>query len=279
MSEIINQSRKVMARAAQQARYHLRQYPWMRTKVMQTRLFITLLRAMTWPGNWWLYKQYLWERRHFLHLAKAAEVKMPPLRWYPCLFDRQMTTPISDPYYFYQDAWGAAQVARVKPKWVVDIGSSAKLISTISPFLPVVAVDIRPLSVGLSQLHALGGSIVALPFRDNSLEFVMSLCVVEHIGLGRYGDKLDPLGLEKALTELRRVVRPGGRLVLSVPVGPSCLAFNAHRIFTRQEFVDLFPGFHVEADIFCNPEYTQNDPTPSKGIGESAFYCVVFLKP
>jgi SAM-dependent methyltransferase len=279
MAKIINLSNEIMTRAACQARLHLRQYPWLRVQVRRGRRLLAFSRVMAWPGNWWRYRQYLKQRQSFLDLAKAAEVKLPPLRWYPCLFDQQMTTPIPDPYYFYQDAWGAAQVARVKPKLLVDIGSSAKLLSAISPFFPVVAVDIRPISVGLHHLEALCGSLVELPFRDNSLEFVMSLCVVEHIGLGRYGDTLDPLGLEKALTELRRVIRPGGRLVLSVPVGPSCLAFNAHRIFTRQEFLDLLPGFHVEEEIFCDPTYTKTDPTPSKAIGEASFYCVVFYKP
>ncbi|MGB7913163.1 MAG: DUF268 domain-containing protein [Desulfobaccales bacterium] len=267
-----------MARAAGQARLHLRQYPWLRTQVGMARQMMQFLRAMIWPGNWRLYKQYLGDRRRFRELAEAAKVKLPPLRWYPCLFDRQMTTPIPDPYYFYQDAWGATQVARVKPKLVVDIGSSAKLLSTISPFCPVIAVDIRPLAAGLPHLQALAGSISGLPFRDNSLEFVMSLCVVEHIGLGRYGDTLDPLGPEKALAEMCRVVRPGGRMVLSVPVGPLCLAFNAHRIFSRRELLGLVPGFQVEEEVFCDPAYTKTDPTPSKAIGEVSFYCVALYK-
>jgi len=278
MSAIINQSKGIMARAAHQARLHLRQYPWLRTQVAKARQLLAFLRAMIWPGNWRLYKQYLGDRRRFLELANAAQMKLPPLQWYPCLFDRQMTTPVPDPYYFYQDAWGAAQVARVKPKLVVDIGSSAKLLSAISPFYPVIALDIRPIAAGLPHLQALAGSISGLPFRDNSLEFVMSLCVVEHIGLGRYGDTPDPLGPEKALAELCRVVCPGGRMVLSVPVGPPCLAFNAHRIFSRQELLGLVPGFQVEEEIFCDPAYSKTDPTPSKAIGESAFYCVAFSK-
>jgi hypothetical protein len=55
--------------------------------------------------------------------------------------------------------------------------------------------------------------------------------VVEHIGLGRYGDPLDPNGDLKALKELERITQEGGHLLLVVPVGKQRIQFNAHRIY------------------------------------------------
>jgi len=66
-------------------------------------------------------------------------------------------------------------------------------------------VDIRPIDVSLDNLFFVKGSILNLPFRNNSIESISSLCVVEHIGLGRYGNVIDPYGSEKAIKELKRV--------------------------------------------------------------------------
>ena len=40
---------------------------------------------------------------------------------------------------------------------------------------------------------------------------------LEHIGLGRYGDKVDPMGDIRAMNELARVTAPGGNLLIAVP--------------------------------------------------------------
>jgi len=64
--------------------------------------------------------------------------------------------------------------------------------------------------------------------------------VVEHIGLGRYGDPLDPKGDLRAFEELRRVLKPGGALLLVVPVGAPVIRFNAHRIYSLEQITTNF---------------------------------------
>jgi SAM-dependent methyltransferase len=87
------------------------------------------------------------------------------------------------------------------------------------------------------------GSVLDLPFADGSLESVSCLHVAEHIGLGRYGDPLDPLGTRNAAAELRRVLAPGGQLLFSLPVGRPRVESNAHRVHdpleVRSWFADL----------------------------------------
>jgi SAM-dependent methyltransferase len=109
-----------------------------------------------------------------------------------------------------------------------------------------VSVDIRPLNVQLPGLKHKRGSIINLPFDDNSIESLSSLCVIEHIGLGRYGDPFDPLGSVRAGRELSRVLLPGGNLYVSLPVGlETKTIFNAHRIFTTTDAIALFPGLQL----------------------------------
>lgn len=74
--------------------------------------------------------------------------------------------------------------------------------------------------------------------KDSSIESMSSLCAVEHFGLGRYEDEVNPEGCFKALHEMQRVLKKGGVLYLSVPIGKEHLEFNAHRIFYPQTIIE-----------------------------------------
>lgn len=75
--------------------------------------------------------------------------------------------------------------------------------------------------------------------------------VIEHIGLGRYGDPLDYDGDMKALFELKRVIAKGGRLLLVLPVGtPARIEFNTHRVYDYKDVYDVMSDvFHLESAI------------------------------
>lgn len=178
--------------------------------------------------------------QHWSAYYRASSSRRPLFRdSYPCLTDWVTSTPF-DPHYFYQGAWLARKIASRKPVSHVDVGSSILTISVLSAAVRTTFVDFRPLKVDLPDLMCLTGSITDLPFPDASINSLSSMHVIEHIGLGRYGDPIDPTGSDKAATELSRVLAPGGRLYLAVPVGRSRICFNAHRIFSPEEFTTLF---------------------------------------
>lgn len=185
-----------------------------------------------WPRFWNSYQRYK---------ELSPPEKQPLLEdLYPCLRDDIGETPI-DPTYFYQDAWAFDKIVNQRPKEHIDVGSHHKFVALLSKVVPVTMVDIRPLSLPLESLRFKPGSILDLPFEDRSVESLSSLCVVEHIGLGRYGDPLDPMGTEKAIAELCRVLAPGGHLYVSVPVGDrNTIAFNAGRVFSLDYLSDIF---------------------------------------
>lgn len=165
---------------------------------------------------------------------------------YPCLTDRVKTTPF-DPHYFFQAAWLARRLQELRPSFHVDIGSSAMMINVLSASMKTVFVDYRPLRVRLSNYISLGGDVTRLPFKDSSVKSLSCLHVIEHIGLGRYGDPVNPEGTRLAAGELRRIVAFGGRLYLSVPVGRERVCFNAHRVFAAGTIQSYFQGFRLEA--------------------------------
>lgn len=179
--------------------------------------------------------------RDWRRYSKAAKpAARPVLRdMYPCLTDWTPSTPF-DPHYFYQGAWLARQLREANPGVHVDVGSSVVMLSVLSAQVTTVFVDYRPLRAFLPNLLCVGGSILALPFRDASVASLSCLHVLEHIGLGRYGDPIDPAGSERAALELARVLAPGGRLYFSTPVGREQICFNAHRVFSPDGVTQMF---------------------------------------
>ena len=111
-----------------------------------------------------------------------------------------------------------------------------------------------------------------MPYPDRSVEFLTSVCVIEHIGLGRYGDPLDPEGTEKALREISRVIAPGGHFIGSAPVAAEpFVCDNAHRVFTRENILSQLPGFEVVEEQLLHPE-----PVPMETLDKMFHfdYCV-----
>ncbi|MEW5798493.1 MAG: DUF268 domain-containing protein [Bacteroidota bacterium] len=194
--------------------------------------------------------RFLFDYTKYISLPSNTNFSISFLDWYPCLTDKTETTPL-DSVYFYQDAWAARKIFENKPKHHYDVGSSAKTIAIISQFVPTTMVDIRPVELQLENLYFQKGSILDLPFENDSIESISSLCVVEHIGLGRYGDPLDPMGSEKAIGELVRVTKPGGYIYFSVPVErENRVYFNGHRSFSKEYLVSLFIGCTISEELY-----------------------------
>jgi len=155
---------------------------------------------------------------------------------YPCLGDDAGETPL-EPIYFYQDTLAFEKIVQQQPKSLIDVGSQHKFVALLSKVVPVTMVDIRPLFLPLDSLKFLEGSILDLPFEDESVSSLSNLYVLGHIGVGRYFDPLDPYGTEKAIVELKRVIAPGGDLFISLPIDDQNRTyFNAHRAF-KEEFL------------------------------------------
>ncbi len=151
-----------------------------------------------------------------------------------------------DPHYMLHTSWAARVLAETRPVKHVDISSSLYFATIASAFVPIEFYDYRPAPISLSGLNSQAADATKLPFPDNSIDSLSCMHVVEHIGLGRYGDPIDPDGDLKAINELKRVVTPGGQLLFVVPMGRPRLVFNAHRIYSYDQIAGYFDGFSIE---------------------------------
>ena len=123
-------------------------------------------------------------------------------------------------------------------KRVLDAGSAfaepanhAALVALGSDEL--VAVDLAPVKV--PGLRAVVADLRDLPFEDGSFDVALCISTIEHVGFDNtvYGvdAERDEGGIATALGELRRVLAPAGRLVVTVPTG----AHEEHGWFVQLE--------------------------------------------
>jgi SAM-dependent methyltransferase len=176
----------------------------------------------------------------FVQLAGGApRLRISPGDIKPQLSDRGSVTPI-DRHYTYHPAWAARVLAKTRPGKHVDISSIVNFCTVVSAFIPVEFYDFRPAPIELDRLYTGAANLTKLHFRSDSIASLSCMHVIEHIGLGRYGDPLDPDGDLKAIGELVRVLAPDGDLLVATPVGRPRVAFNAHRVYDHEVFAGYF---------------------------------------
>lgn len=183
-------------------------------------------------------------RNSVRYMRASREDSRFPLRFggvHYMSFDRFASAGTARGHYFFQDLWAARRLYEWGVRRHVDIGSRLDgFVAHVLAFCEVEYVDVRPLEASVQNLSFRQGSLEALPYKENTLPSVSSLHVLEHVGLGRYGDSVNPVGHANAAAELVRVLQPGGRLLLGTPVGRERLCFDAHRVFDPQTVIGLF---------------------------------------
>jgi hypothetical protein len=178
---------------------------------------------------------------------------------FPCLNDNTEFTSF-DSHYVYHPAWASRVVKEINPLFHVDIASSLHFSSILSAFIDVKFYDYRPAKLNLSNLTSERIDLTNIFFDDNSQESVSCMHTIEHIGLGRYGDTIDPKGDIKAINELKRIVKPDGNLIIVVPVGKPKIFFNAHRVYSFEMIIELMNDFQLVefSMVYDNKEFIKN---------------------
>lgn len=164
---------------------------------------------------------------------------------YPSIKDKTIKTNF-DAHYIYHTAWAARKVKEINPARHTDISSSLYFSGIVSAFIPVDFYDYRPADLQLSNLKSGHADLTKLSFKSGSIDSLSCMHTVEHVGLGRYGDKIDAKGDIKAINELKRVLSEGGSLLFVVPVGKPKIEFNAHRIYSYDQVISYFSSLRLK---------------------------------
>jgi hypothetical protein len=214
-------------------------------------------------------------------LNNNSELSIKKTSIHACLNDNTKFTGF-DRHYIYFPAWAYRKIIKINPRKHVDISSSLTFCSMISASIPTDFYDYRKAKLVLSGLSSKRADLLALPFKNNSIKSLSCMHVIEHIGLGRYGDSLDPDGDRKAARELVRVLAKNGNLFIVVPVGNPIIMFNAHRIYSFNRVIEMFKGCTLK-ESYLVPDNTELSPitNPSKNLYKKQKYacgCFWFSK-
>jgi SAM-dependent methyltransferase len=216
--------------------------------LMSTFFFDPLLVLKKWKGIPYYIKNYFLYRK-----LNKKSFKIETLSLMPILLDRFEDAGNAKGHYFFQDLWAANYIYNNGIKKVVDVASRIDgYIAHILPYAKVTYVDIREIKSFHNNFIFTKGSILEMPFDYNSIDVISCLHVIEHIGLGRYGDPIDPDGYVKSATELMRVLKPGGKILLGTPIGKEKLYFDAHRVFNPETIVKIFHPLRLEEFAFLD---------------------------
>jgi SAM-dependent methyltransferase len=133
---------------------------------------------------------------------------------------------------------------------ILDIGccSSGVPIALASRGFRVVGLDFNPYPHSHPNLRAVRGDAMRCPFAAGTFAAVLAISVIEHIGIGHYGDPLAPAGDEVTIQEIARILRPGGLALITVPFGQS-MTNELQRVYDPPGLTELLKPLtlvHVE---------------------------------
>lgn len=213
----------------------------LKTRLSKISILVRIYRLYLASKQIWEYNTtFKSDFRRFKSLSSQNRFELKWSRRLPFVMEKTSTTGF-DKHYVYHLAWASRILSAIKPTYHVDISSSLRFCAILSAFIPVRYYEFRAVEIKLSNLTSDVVDLTSLPFASASIKSLSSMHVVEHVGLGRYGDKLDPEGDLRAISELKRVISAGGDLLFVVPVGKKAeILFNAHRIYTYDQICSYF---------------------------------------
>ena len=222
---------------------------------------------------------YLHDLKRMKGQRKTAVRAFPFGKPHPCLGDRFTESGSAKGHYFHQDLLVARRIYINNPPIHVDIGSRVDgFVAHVASFRSIEVIDIRPLLSRIPNVTFIQSNIMS-PLQQNLIEYSDSLsCLhaMEHFGLGRYGDPVNYDGYLWGLNNLHRILKPGGKLYFSVPVGPQRIEFNAHRVFSVSYLLECFDGkYSIDHFSFVDDHGDLHENTPiTETDTQNNFGCV-----
>lgn len=179
--------------------------------------------------------------RYLRDLLRFRSAYSGRLELLPCLHDWYEEGGTTKSEYFWQDLLVARMIFAARPEKHVDIGSRVDgFVAHVASFREVEVFDVRPITTQIPNIKFKQADLMSpVEGMANYCDSLSCLHALEHFGLGRYGEPVDPKGFERGFVNMACLLRDGGAFYLSVPVGIERVEFNAHRVFDPKVIINL----------------------------------------
>lgn len=216
--------------------------------------------------------KYVWDFRRFRE-ALGHSQEWPLGESWPVINEWYQAGGHANGAYFHQDLWAAHKIFERNPSRHIDVGSRIDgFVAHVACFREIEVYDIRPMSGSARNIKFVQRDLMKSAEQE-VCDSLSSLHVIEHFGLGRYGDEIDPWGYKTGFKCISDLLRPGGSFYFSVPLGPQRVEFNAHRVFGLRHLLSLIDenGFDITEFSFVNDagNIVENAPLTKEAIASN----------
>ncbi len=188
--------------------------------------------------------------------ALGDSTEWPMGDYYPILDEWHEDSGTASGHYFHQDIWAARKIFERNPARHIDVGSRIDgFVAHVACFREIEVYDIRPISHKVRNIRFVQRDLMKSAEHE-VCDSLSCLHVIEHFGLGRYGDEIDPWGYKRGFKHVSDLLRPSGSFYFSVPMGPQRVEFNAHRVFELRYLLNMIGqlGFDIREFSFVNDD-------------------------
>ncbi len=192
--------------------------------------------------------------KSYLQFKKQLKNK-EKISFFPILNEKNSDAGTVSGHYFHQDLYVAKKVHQNNPSSHLDIGSRIDgFVAHLAVYRKVEVMDIRPLNSKIENIVFKQQDItIENKELENYCDSISSLHALEHIGLGRYGDNIDAYGHIKAINNIYKILKTKGVFYFSAPIGKPRIEFNAHRVFSILELLNILnPLFDINGFSFID---------------------------
>ncbi len=170
---------------------------------------------------------------------------------------RQLSQPPAPNLWGDRDiehSWVAAYVPD-GPGEGLDFGSGDSHLSLVAARrgFRMLASDLNPVQWSFQHpsVRFVQADALALPLPPQSFDLILNCSTIEHLGLGRYGDRVDPDADLKGMSRLHDLLKPTGIMLLTTPVGIDTVYSPLHRIYGHARLPRLLGHFSVTRNKYC----------------------------